>query len=220
MKKSIEFGVIGLGVFGLNLVKSLAAAGREVLVIDIDADKIKHIADQVDHAIVADTLDPNALKEAGIQNCDTVIVCIGEETEASILTTLNVIDLEVPNVIAKAISPEHGRVLIKIGANVVYPEKDMATRLANNLMSVHALEYIEISPHYSIVEIKLSHHFKPHSILEMSLRKKHKLNAIAIVKGEKVVVEINPDVLVEPGDMLVVVGHIDNIRKFQETYQS
>ena len=119
-KSTIAFGVIGLGRFGFSLAETLADNGKEVLVLDNNESKVRQIQDKVQQAFVITQPDKSTLEEAGIQNCGTVIVCIGEHVEASILTTLNVIELGVPRVIAKAISAEHGRVLQKIGAEVVY----------------------------------------------------------------------------------------------------
>ncbi|MEG1500689.1 MAG: TrkA family potassium uptake protein, partial [Clostridiales bacterium] len=129
----VPFGIIGLGRFGLALAETLARMGKEIVVLDSHEDKIKMVQDKVSYGFVAKRLDKATLSEAGIQNCQTVIICIGEEVEASILATLNVIELGVPQVIAKAISYDHGKVLSKIGAKVVYPERDMAVRLANML---------------------------------------------------------------------------------------
>ncbi|MDS1030513.1 TrkA family potassium uptake protein [Bacillota bacterium LX-D] len=214
-KRTIDFGVIGLGRFGLSLVDNLAKAGKELLVIDNDENKIKHLPENITHAVIADTHDIQALREAGIQNCDVVVVCIGEDKESSILTTLNVLDLGVPTVIAKAISPEHGKVLTKIGAEVVYPEKDMGIRLANSLLTSKIVNYFEISEDYSIVEIRLSSKFAGKTIEGLNIRKKFKLNVLTVVKGKQVIVEIAPDLVLEENDIIVVVGHNDNIALFQ-----
>lgn len=112
-KSTIPFGVIGLGRFGFALAETLADMGKDVLVLDSNEDKINQIQDKVGNALVTPHLDKATLKEAGIQNCETVIVCIGEQIEISILTTLNVIELGVPRVISKAISAEHGKILKK-----------------------------------------------------------------------------------------------------------
>ena len=137
-----SFGIIGLGRFGMALAVTLANAGKEVIVIDKDESKVKEIRQYTDYAFVADNLNLETLKEIGIQNCDVVIVCIGEQMDMSILTTMRVIELGVPHVISKALSQDQGAVLKKIGAEVVYPEKDMAFRLGKRLVSNNFLEYI------------------------------------------------------------------------------
>ena len=214
-KSSIAFGVIGLGRFGFALAETLSDNGKEVLVLDNNESKVKQIQDKVQQVFVIDQLDKPTLEEAGIQNCGTVIVCIGEHIEASILTTLNVIELGVPRVIAKAISAEHGRVLQKIGAEVVYPEKDRAVRLANSLTTPRALDYIDLSNQYAISESKLTDRLSGKTILELNFRKKFGLNIIAIVRGNQTIVEITPDLQLNTNDLIAVVGTKDSIVKFE-----
>ena len=137
-----SFGVIGLGRFGTALAITLSEAGKDVIAIDRDEDKVKAIRQYTDYAFVAETINMESLKETGIQNCDVVAVCIGEQIDASILITMSVLELGVPKVISKAMSPEQGAVLRKIGAEVVYPEKDMAIRLGKRLISNNFLDYI------------------------------------------------------------------------------
>ena len=214
-KSSIAFGVIGLGRFGFSLAETLAEKGQEVIALDSSEDKIKLIQDKVGQAFVVPHLDKNALVEAGIGNCGTVVVCIGEQVEASILTTLNVIELGVPRVIAKAISAEHGKVLQKIGAEVVFPEKDHAVRLANTLAAPRALDYINLSEQFAIWQIKLTGKLGGRSILDVDLRKKFGLNIIAIVRESETIVEITPDTKLYENDLVAVVGAKNNILKFE-----
>ncbi|NLC32050.1 MAG: TrkA family potassium uptake protein [Clostridiales bacterium] len=210
------YGVIGLGRFGTALAETLAENGQEVIVLDNNESKISQIQDKVLQAFVVPKLDKISLQEAGIQNCGTVIVCIGEQVEASILTTLNVIELDVPRVIAKAMSTEHGRVLEKIGAEVVYPERDRAVRLANALTRPRALDYLDLSREYSISEFRLSEKMSGKTILEVDLRKKYGLNIIAIVRGEETIVEIQPDLKLKTDDLIVVIGRKENVLRFEK----
>ena len=143
-KSVVEFGIIGIGRFGFSLAKTLIESGKDVIVLDCDENKIKNIRGFTDNAFVVNNLDKETLQETGIQNCETVFVCIGEKIDVNILTTLNVINLGVPRVISKAITYEQGCVLEKIGAQVVYPESDMAVRIANRLLNEEALEFIEL----------------------------------------------------------------------------
>ena len=144
MKKSKAnlFGVIGLGRFGTALAISLAESGKDVIVVDSNEDKVRELRQYTEYAFVTESLSKEALTEIGIQNCDTAIICIGERIDTSILTTLNVISLGVPHVIAKAISQDQGAVLAKLGAEVVYPERDMALRLGKRLVSNNFLDFI------------------------------------------------------------------------------
>lgn len=219
-KSSIAFGVIGLGRFGYSLAETLSENGQEILVLDNNENKIKQIQDKVHQAFVVTQLDRATLEEAGIQNCGTVIVCIGEQVEASILTTLNVIELGVPRVIAKAISTEHGKVLQKIGAEVVYPERDRAVRLANSLITPRALDYIDLSNQYAISEIRLTDRLHGKTILELGFRKKFNLNIIAIVRENSTIVEINPELKLNTNDLIAVVGTKNSIVKFERFLSS
>ncbi len=214
-KSIIEFGIIGLGRFGFALAKTLADAGREVLVIDNNESKIKQIRNITENAFVVGPLDKESLEDAGIQNCGTVIVCIGEKVDVSILTTLNVISMGVPRVIAKAFSYEQGLILEKIGAEVIYPENDMAIRLANRLLSSSTLESIELKGGINISEIKLSNSIAGETVLESNLRQRFKLNIIAIERDGDTITDITPDYVLKEDDKVVVVGRGEDLRKFE-----
>lgn len=214
-KAIIEFGIIGLGRFGFALAKTLADAGKEVLVIDNNESKIKQIRNITDNAFVVGPLDKESLEDAGIQNCGTVIVCIGEKVDVSILTTLNVISMGVPRVIAKAFSYEQGLILEKIGAEVIYPENDMAIRLANRLLSSSTLESIELKGGINISEMKLSNKLAGQTVLQSNLRQKYKLNIIAIEHDGDTLTDITPDYVLREDDKVVVVGKAEDLKKFE-----
>ena len=214
-KSSIEFGIIGLGRFGFALASTLAEAKREVLVLDSSESKIRQIRHLTDNALVVRDLSKEALEEAGIQNCETVIICIGEKIDVSILTTLNVIGMGVPKVIAKAISLEQGDILEKIGAEVIYPEHDMAIRLANRLLSSRVMDYITLNDDLTISEIKLTGKISGQTILQASLRKKFKINVIAIEHEKKTTTEITPELVLYENDIMVVIGKKEDIDKFE-----
>jgi len=215
-KSAIEFGIIGLGRFGFALAKTLLEEGKEVLVIDNNENKIKQIRHLTENALIAGDLSKETLEETGIQNCDTVIVCIGEKIEASILTTLNIINMGVPRVIAKAMSYEHGSVLEKIGAQVVYPESDMGVRLGNKLLRSRALDFIELRDDITISELKISPKIAGQTVFELDIRKNFKLNIIAIEREEKTLIEITPDCILQEYDSIVVIGKKQSIAKFEE----
>lgn len=216
-KSAISYGIIGLGRFGTALAKTLAEAGAEVIVIDNNESKVKELRRYTENAFVAGKLTKEVLEEIGIQNCDTVVVCIGEKIDTSILTTLNVVSLGVPTVIAKAISPDQGAVLEKIGAQVVYPESDMAIRLANKLLTSSVLDYISLSNNVEIAEIRVSGEIVHKSVAQSDLRKRFGLNIIAIEQSNRTDIEIDPDYRFEEGNIIVVVGKAENIKRFEET---
>ena len=138
--------------FGTALALSLADAGKEVLVLDNSETKIKEMSKYIDNAFIMSHYDKDSLMEAGVQNCHTVIVGVGSQIEVSIMTTMNLIELGVPRVIAKCVGSDHGNVLKKLGAEVVFPEKDMAVKLARSLVGTRAMDYIDLSETISIEE--------------------------------------------------------------------
>ena len=214
-KPAIEFGIIGLGRFGTALASSLAESGKEIMVLDSNESKIKQIRNFTDNAFVVGDLTRESLEEAGIQNCGTVIVCIGEKIDVSILTTLNVINMGVPRVIAKAISQEQGQVLEKIGAEVIYPEHDMAIRLAKRLVASRVMDYIVLNNDISITELKLTSKVAGETVQQVNLRKRFKLNIIAIETNELATINITPELKLEEDDVIVVVGKTEDIRRFE-----
>lgn len=212
---SASYGVIGLGRFGTALAVTLANSGREVIVVDRDEGKIKEMRQYTDYAFVSENLSIETLREVGIQNCDVVIVCIGEKVDVSILTTMCVIELGVSHVIAKAISPEQGAVLKKIGAQVVYPERDMALRLGKKLVSNNFLDYVSLDNSIEIRQIQISEKIAGHSIEEIQIRRKYGLNIIAIENGNETTIEVKPDYRFKGSDIIVVIGKADNIDEFE-----
>lgn len=214
-KESVSFGVIGLGRFGTALAITLAQSGKEVIAVDRDENQVKVLRQYTDYAFVADTINSDTLKEIGIQNCDVVAVCIGEKIDASILITMSVIDLGVPKVIAKASSVEQGEVLKRIGATVVYPEKDMAVRLGKRLISNTFMDYIALDNSVEIRQISVPESMLGASVIELNIRKKYGLNIIAVQNGHETNIEIAPDYRFRAGDVLVVIGKIKNIDRME-----
>ncbi|WP_066715714.1 potassium channel family protein [Clostridium sp. Marseille-P299] len=214
-RSAIEYGVVGLGRFGSALAKTLAEAGKEVIVVDNNESKVKQIRNVVTEAFVVGTLDKENLEETGIQNCQTVIVCIGTAIDTSILTTLNLISMGVPRVIAKAISIDQGSVLEKIGAEVVYPEIDMAVRLANRLVYSKGLDFIKLDGDVEVSEIKVSKKLVGLSVVKADLRSRFNLNIIAIEHQNITTIQLDPDYVFTADDVLVVIGKKKHISNFE-----
>lgn len=214
---SESYGIIGLGRFGTALAKKLAEAGREVIVVDRNENKVKELRNYTDFAYVADELTKEVLEEIGIQNCDTVVVCIGEKIDTSILVTLNVVNLGVKRVIAKAISKDQGEVLEKIGAEVVYPERDMALRLAKKMLVSSVMDSITLDNDVEISEVMVPPKMVGRSVEEIRLRQKLGLNIIAIEHGGNTETQIEPEYVFSKGDVLVVIGKSESVSKFEGT---
>lgn len=217
MKKSKAnlFGVIGLGRFGTALAISLAESGKDVIVVDSNEDKVRELRQYTEYAFVTENLSKEALTEVGIQNCDTAIICIGERIDTSILTTLNVISLGVPHVIAKAISQDQGAVLAKLGAEVVYPERDMALRLGKRLVSNNFLDFIFLDDQVEIQQVPAGERMVGVSVQDFNIRRKYNLNIIAIEHGNSTDIEVSPDYHFSKEDIVVVIGKVDNVKRFE-----
>ncbi len=213
------YGVIGLGRFGMALAQALAAAGREVLVVDKEQSKINQAAAFTDNAYRVDELTRENLEAIGLAECDVVIIGIGERIDTSILATLTVLRLGVKRVIAKAKSEEQGEVLTTLGAEVVYPEKDMAMRLANKLIEPHVLEYISLSEDIDIMEIALTERVSGKTVLELNLRQQFGLNIIAVEQNDKLTADVRPDMVLQEGDTIAVIGRPGQIKAFENYLQ-
>ena len=216
-KSKLTYGVIGLGRFGMALAVTLAESDNDVIVMDREKSSIREMRNYTDYAFVTNDLSMEALREAGIHNCDVVIVCIGEKVDVSVLTTMSVIEMGVPRVIAKALSPEQGAVLKKLGAEVVYPERDMALRLGRRLLSGNFLDYIPLDHSVQITQIRIPERMVGKTVEQIQLRRKYGLNIIAIESGSETTIEVQPDYQLKDGDIIVVTGKADNINTFEQS---
>jgi len=216
-----QFVVIGLGRFGSNVAKALYSMDHEVLAIDKDEEKVQDISDYVTHAVQADATDENVLKSLGIRNFDVVVVTTSSDIHSSILITLLCKEIGVKFIIAKAQSELHAKVLYKIGADkVVFPERDMAMRVVHNLVSSNILDYIEVTPEYSLVEIEALSHWVGHSLKELNIRGKYGINVLAIKHGKEIIVAPNGDDIINKDDILVVIGKTKDITRLENKYQT
>ncbi len=213
-----QFVVIGCGRFGSSVAETLYKLGHEVLAIDLDEEKVQEISGRVTCAVQADVSDEKVLIELGIRNFDVVIVSIGSNYQASIMATLIAKELGVKKVIAKAHDELHGKVLSKIGADrIIFPERDMGIRVAHNLVSSNILDFIELSPDYSILEITALDKWINKTLRELKLPSRYGLNVMAIKRGENINVSPYADDIILKDDILVVVGSTDDIEKIEQS---
>ena len=222
MKKkgtSASFGVIGLGRFGSALVECLASSGKEVIAVDKDEAKVKEARRFTDYAMVVEALDRESLEEAGMQNCDTVVICIGEQVDVSILATMTALKMNVPHVIAKANSLIHGEVLKQLGARVVYPERDTAVRLGKGLIYNSFLDSVTLEGDVEVRRIQATDRLIGLTVREADTRRKYNLNIIAIEHCHRTDVEFPSDYRFQEGDVVCVIGQTGNIEKFENAIQ-
>lgn len=205
--KKYPYLVIGLGRFGSAIVETLCEDGMQVLGVDCRLDLVEAMKDRITQAVQADSMDHEAMAALGVGEFDTAFVTIGSDVKASCVTTMLLRELGVRFIVAKASDEFHGRMLEKLGADkIVYPERDMGKRVAHNLVSGNLLEYIELSPDFSMAEVLPRLEWVGKSLLELRLRDEYGLNVVAIRSGE----QINPlpgsATIVREGDIMLVVA--------------
>lgn len=210
------YGIIGLGRFGTALSHALAEAGAELVVLDQNEDKIREIREITENAYVVRSLDRKSLAETGIQNCDVAIVCVGEHLDLSILTTLDLVSLGIPKVIGKAASQEHGVILEKLGAEVVYPERDMAIRLAHRLEAAQMLDYIQLSERLNISKLRIPEGLIGKTVIEADLRGEYGVNIIAVENGTQLIETVLPSYVFRSGDILYLSGSRDGLQRLAD----
>lgn len=215
------FVVIGLGRFGYAVATELSALGHEVLAIDSQEDNVQIIADQVTHAVVGDARDPAVLRAMGVRNYDCAVVAVGDDVGNSALITLNLKELGMKEVICKAQSHVHRKVLEKIGADrVVFPEHEMGVKLAQGLSSSNVFNFIEVSDDYGIVELAVPSSWRYHTIRELDVRNTFHVNIIAVRKGKTQDCDLDvapgADYVLESGDHVVALGRSEAINLLHE----
>ncbi|MEO0084849.1 MAG: TrkA family potassium uptake protein [candidate division WOR-3 bacterium] len=224
-----KFAVIGLGRFGSATARALAEKGFEVMVIDTDENKVSALSDIASQSLVLDATDSKALKDAGIADIDIAIVSVGQKIDSSILITLLLKELGIKEVIVKAVNSLHGTILKRIGADrVIFPEREVAVKLAETFVSPKIFDYIELSPTHSVVEIAAPKLFFGKTLKQLALRERYKVQVIAIKrkipfiteKGlpdfkEEVNIAPNADDEINEGDILVLLGRYEDLEKIE-----
>lgn len=215
-KSKTTYGIIGVGRFGRALATELASSGAEILVIDRDEEKIRDMRELTENAYIVKNLDKESLLETGIQNCDVAVVCIAEKIDTSILTTLHLSNMHIPRIIAKASGAEHGEILEMLGAEVVYPERDMAIRLANRLEISRVLDYMQLSEKINISKTLVPEQAVGKTVIELNIRSRFNLNIIAVENSGTVMEMVKPDYVFRKNDILFVSGSRENLEKFYD----
>lgn len=212
-----EFAVIGLGRFGGSICRELSMEGMQVLAIDNDEDRINEYKNIASHAVIADSTDEVSLKEIGIKNFEHVIVAIGDNIQASILTAVILTDLGIGKITVKAQNDYHEKILNKIGVDqVVHPERDMGKRIAHNIISSNILDYLELSDDHSIVEVKAGKRMMGKTLVELDIRANYGCNVVAIKRGTEINVSPAADDGLKEDDILIVIGADIDISRFEK----
>lgn len=212
-----SFIVIGLGRFGTALAVELSKLGNEVLAVDARPERVQAVADYVTRSVTGDARDPEVLRALGARNFDCAVVALAEDVGESALITMNLKDQGVPRVVSKANSAVHRKVLEKIGADlVVFPEQEMALRLAHNLANGDILNFIDLSDEYSMVERRVPATWVGKTIIELDIRAKHHITIIAVRRSGVMNIAPSRDFTFQEGDSMVVLGENYDIRKLEQ----
>jgi trk system potassium uptake protein TrkA len=222
-----SFAVIGLGRFGAAMSTTLAELGHDVIGVDGDEDRVRELADVITHAVQLDATDEKALRAVGIKDVDVAVVSIGENIESSLLVVTLLKELGIKSIVAKAVTPLHGRILEKLGVSrVVFPERETAVRLAHGLVIPNVLDYIELSNAYSIVEVPAPDAFAGKTLKEIGLRSRFGLTTIAIKRpggpggGDFTNIAPGPDDVVQRGDVLALLGSHERLGRLEQMLKS
>ncbi|MFA1744462.1 TrkA family potassium uptake protein [Fusobacterium animalis] len=214
-----QYLVIGLGRFGTSVAKTLYEAGENILGIDVSEELVQDRINNniLKNAIIGDASDGKILKDIGAENFDVAFVCIGD-IEASVMIALNLKELGIKSIIAKAINKKHGKVLTKIGATeIVYPEEHMGKRIAELTMNTDIIEHLKFTDNFVLVEIKAPSIFWNNSLIKLDVRNKYNINIVGIKKSKGEFLP-NPtaNVVIEEGDVLVIITDKKTVESFNK----
>ena len=211
-----QYAVLGLGKFGSEVALQLAADGCEVLAVDREPDMVDNVKDAVARAAIADVTVRETLAALGLDAFDGAVVAVGGSLEASILTCLNLKELGCKNIIAKVVSPEHEKILSRLGVSrAVYPERESARRLAKHLAYASVMDFIPLAPGYSVAEIAPTSDVVGKSLGESHIRQKYNVQVVAIreLVPERWHLVPSPDMVIKDSDVLVVIGKDEDLQK-------
>lgn len=212
-----QYAVFGLGSFGESVAVALQELGCEVVVVDNHMERIEDISPYVSYAVQADIEDPEVIRSLGARNLDGVVVAVADDMEASIMATLVSKEIGVPYVLAKAKNELHAKVLKKIGADsIIFPEKEIGQSVARNLVSGEFVDWISLSPDYSITEIQVPEKWIGKSLSEIDVRRTKDVNVVGVRIGDKIQVNIDPKEPLQKDMMLIMIGSNEALENFGE----
>ncbi len=216
MSVNKTYAVFGLGKYGLSVAKELVKNGVDVIAVDLEENKVNLAVNELPFCKCADTTDIEVLKKLGISSVDVVIVAMGSNLEASVMTVMLCKELGVETVIAKCSDEMHCKILTKVGADqVVFPERESGVRLAKNILSSGFVDVVELTKDVSMVEMDVKDEWIGKNLLELNFRKKYFMNVIAIKQKQKITINIDPTIPLTKDMELVVIGNTAKLSKIK-----
>ncbi len=215
----MNLAVIGLGQFGSSLALELKNLGNHVSALDKSPKAVARVQDTVDQAVVADATDRAVLEELGLDLVESAVVSLGQHLGHSILATLHLKEMGVKNIVAKAISNEHEKILMRVGASqVVYPERDAAHRLARSLADPNLLDYLPIGDEFSVIELSPPPALVGQTLAQLEVRNNYNVNVIAVreLAPERTRLVLEPNFIIKDSDVLVVAGRSDDLERLRQ----
>lgn len=215
----MRVAIFGLGIFGRNVAKALYEYGHEVIAIDQRKELVQKVQEWTTQAVVANCADRELIEELGLDTVDIAVISLGTDMAASILLTLYLREMNIKRIVVKAINEDHQKILKMVGATeVIFPEKDMALKLATSLDAPNVLDYLPLTKDYEVIEITAPTPFIGKSLGKLDLRKQYGIQVIAIRRAtsEELHCLISADYVIEHGDILIILGRIEDIEKIKK----
>ena len=217
MSKKKTYAVFGLGRYGIAVARELVSNGMEVIAVDVDERIVNAAADELPICKCADVTDPDVIRQLGVSNVDVVIIAMATNLEASVMAITLCKEIGVETVIAKSANAMHQKILKRVGADVVvFPENESGIRLAKNLLSSGFVDMVSLAKNVSMIELNVKPEWVGKNLIELNLRKKYSINVVAVRKGESVSVDIDPRVLLQPEDKLIVIANTERLSKLNK----
>lgn len=212
-----QYVVFGGGKFGGSIAVTLQELGCEIILVDKDPETVQMLADRVSYAMCADVEDTEIFGELGMRNLDGAIIAITESLETSIVTAMMCNEMGIPRIIAKAKNAMHEKILRRIGVHkIIYPEAEMGRRVAKYLVADNFMDWIELSPHYSMVEMDVPQEWCGKSLAQLHIRERYGMNVVGIMDGDSVSVALNPAEPLRAESVLIVVGENKHLEAFKD----
>ena len=215
--KRKTIGIIGLGRFGGTLAKQVAALGHEVVGIDIEETLVQKLAPYLTHSIVGDFSDEDTIRQLNLQELDVVVIAIGDNLKAKLLSAMVLKELHTPYIVAKASTTMENKLLERVGADlIIFPEMDMAERVAQMLTRENIVDYFQLSQDIGLVEMGIPQFMVGHTLVELDIRKHYNVNIVAVKRDKNVIAPPNPNNPLQDDDMLIVIGRNEDITKLSQ----